>query len=280
MRYRGFGLEISSDFAIPGALARDGGATGPDLVIERSSASLGADAVESAPYRVHDGKLELTVPGVARYLLLNESQLLVDPEPSAEESDVSALLVASGIPMALWARGGILLHASGVIPAGSDRAVAIAGPRGSGKSTLANVMVAEGGRLLGDDSLWIVERNGVLFVTGLPGGIFAPNIAGNPRAFWPTEPAAQADRSLLGAIVVLDPARSETSLTQLRGSEAMAALLRHRHRPNVPSLLKLEQQRFGLIALLCAQVPVYALGGQPGPNSSVFAQIRDLVKAQ
>lgn len=263
LRYRGFGLEIDSAFAIPGAARSASDTAQPDLTITRSAAVLGPEAQAFPPYRQLGCQLELVVPGIASYRLDAADRLLVAPEPEAAGADVSALLIASGIPMALWARAGLVLHASGVIPAGRELAVAIAGTSGSGKSALARAMLEQGGSLVGDDTLWLREQSSMITASGLPGGIFGPDSSQSERPFWPVPSSAQADTASLAAIVVLDPAQPPGTPRRLTGALALAAILRHRHRPRVPALLGLEAERLAFTALLCAAVPVYALGGKP-----------------
>jgi hypothetical protein len=274
LHYHGFGLRIESDFVIPGAIDWSQAGTPSDLKISLGTTRLGPDAKVCAPYRRLDGKLELIVPGIASFLLESPGQLTVVPEASAKDEDVSALLIASGIPMALWARGGLLLHASGVIQPGEAQAIAIAGASGSGKSSLARMLVTHGSKLIADDSLWLREQHGELTVSGLPGGLFAPNNAARAeRTFWPVAAGAQSQAAQLGAIVILDPSLPPAAPLQLRGADALAALLRHRHRPRIPALLGIEAERLAFTALLCAQVPVYALGGEPEANAERLEHI-------
>lgn len=259
-RYCGFGLEIASDFAIPGAVDSADGTTAPELKIVHDSIGLDSSAVEHSPYRLHGDRLELAVPGVASYLLDRPDRLVVSPAAEASAVDVSALLIASGIPMALWACGGLVLHASGVVLPGCAQAVAIAGASGSGKSALARALVESGAKLLGDDALWLREVAGAIVGSGLSGGIFGQSAGPAERPFWPVGAPARASTAPLGAIAILDPSAPASAPQRLRGVEALGAVLRHRHRPRIPALLGLEAERLALTALLCARVPVYALG--------------------
>ena len=280
-RYCGFGLNIASDFAIPGAVEIAGGSAPPDLAIDLATTGLGPAAEDFPPYRRLGSQLELIVPGIARYLLASADRLLVHPEPDVDTHAVSALLIASGIPMALWARGGLVLHASGVMPVDSATAVAIVGASGSGKSALASALVEGGGRLVGDDSLWLREQGGgTITASGLPGGIFAPDTGQRERAFWPTSSSAQADAASLAAIIVLDPDQPAGPPQRLTGTAALTAVLRHRHRPRIPALLGIEADRLDLAVLLCGAVPVYALGNAPGALADRLNHIRGLALAK
>jgi hypothetical protein len=248
--YRGFGLNIASDFALPGAI-ECGKAGASDVTILSGPAQLGAEASSDPPYRLLNGQLHLAVTGIADYVLSSPGELIVEPQPGGSAEDVSALLIATGLPMALWAREGLVLHASGVILPGSNLAIAIAGPSGSGKSFLARALLERGARLVGDDALWLRQIGGKIVASGLPGGTFDQSAA---RRFHPVEPLRQAEAAQLGAIVYLT-GRNGT----LSSAAALATLLRHRHRPRIPALLGIEAERFALSALLCAKVPMYGL---------------------
>jgi hypothetical protein len=248
--YRGFGLSIAADFAIPGALEL-GQATASDLSVRSGPAQLGGEARSDPPYRLLGRQLQLTVAGTADYLLASPRELIVEPHSGAAAEDVSALLIATALPMALWARAGMVLHASGVVLPETDQAIALAGPSGSGKSVLARALLERGARLVGDDTLWLQQQGERIIASGLPGGTYDQSAA---RQFHPVPPAQQAESVPLGAIVYLtgEPGK-------LTGPAALAALLRHRHRPRIPALLGIEAERLALSALLCAKVPMYGL---------------------
>ncbi len=275
-RYRGFGLTITSPFPVPGALPTATSAAMVDLTITAGPARLGPAAQDSPPYRQLGTQLELAVPDIASYLLENPGRLTVEPQPGAKPADVSALLIATAIPMALWARGGLVLHASGIVPSGGNRTLALAGPSGSGKSALARGLIASGGKLVGDDSLWLCEGGGGINASGLPGGLFEPDAGQPERKFHPVTSNAQLDTAPLGAIIVLDPAAPSGPPLRLTGTAALTALLRHRHRPSIPALLGVEAERLALAALLCGQVPVYALGGAPEAVADRLNHLRAL----
>lgn len=248
--YRGFGLSIASDFAIPGAIEL-GDKTASDLTIRSGPAQLSAKARSDPPYRLLESQLQLNVTGIADYLLTSPSELIVEPQPGGSADDISTLLIATGLPMALWAREGLVLHASGVILPGSDHAIALAGPSRSGKSALARALLERGGQLVGDDTLWLRHRGDEIIASGLPSGTFDQSAG---RQFQPVSAAQRVENAPLGAIFFLT---GETG--KLTGPAALTALLRHRHRPRIPALLGIEAERLSPSALLCAKVPMYGL---------------------
>jgi hypothetical protein len=79
---------------------------------------------------------------------------------------------------------------------------------------------------------------------------------------------------------VLDLAAPLAEPQRLTGASALAALLRNRHRPRVPALLGLEGERLALAALLCAKVPMYALGRKAVAVDATVQQVLALSGAQ
>lgn len=261
--YSGFGLTIASELDIPGAAECREAAAPVDLTVRLQSVALPPDAALCPPYRQAGDMLELTVPGVGRYTLVGRSTLHVEPEPGVSPTDCSALLVASGLPMALWARGGLLLHASAAIWPGAAGCLAIAGPSKAGKSLLLEHLVKAGARCVADDSVWIREQDGGLIAAGLPGGTYSRSAPDRDRTFLPFAAAQSCGAAPLAGIVFLRPTAQPPGLVSLTGSNSVQTLLRHRHRPNVPHLLGTEAQAFVLCGLLCSQVPMYALNFDP-----------------
>ena len=91
----------------------------------------------------------LTVPNVARYLVRDGRQILVDPSPNAPERNVRLFLLGSALGILCHQRRLLPLHANAVVVGGG--AVAFAGHSGAGKSTLAAHFQREGYEVLCDD---------------------------------------------------------------------------------------------------------------------------------
>ncbi|MFM7378970.1 MAG: hypothetical protein ACKO1O_12725 [Erythrobacter sp.] len=269
-RYAGYGLSIESDFAIPGAVAvpLEGGP--PDITVTAGAAQIGPVDAASGPYRLSGASLLLEVPGVARYLARSASALEIAPDPTAAEQDVSALLVATGLPMLLWMRGGAVLHAAGVMMPGAGSAIAIAGASGSGKSRLARACLARGASLLGDDSLLLAGDCDGIVASGLPASLFGPVAGGGARDIHPVPSSQQAGPAPLGAVVVLCavPAEAPPNLERMSAVEALELLLQHAHRPRIPEILGRRPAMLAALAQCCRHTPVYRLD-IPGGRSSI-----------
>lgn len=263
--YRAFGLNIVSQFEIPGAIPV-GPSSRADIAVSAGSTAIDQVEATSGPYSRSGEALLFDAPGVARYLARSCGDLLVEPHSNSDPSEICALLIATALPMLLWMRGGVVLHAAGVVLPGTDQAIALAGPSGVGKSSLAQGLLGKGARIIGDDSLWLVRDQERAIANGLPGGCFLPQGQDEPRRFVPAAPLARAEAVQLKAMVVLrrcDQSRPP-ELRQLRQGEALEALLKQRHRPRIPAILGREAAAFHECVLLSRLLPIYQMESVDG----------------
>ena len=141
-------MNISSDFACPELRLSTGFADVHFHFGEISSLPEGS-ARGGIVFEVSPGKYLLNISGVARYLVSNGAEIVVDPAPAADVDAVRLFLLGSGMGALLHQRRVLPLHASAIVtPRG---AVVLAGPSGSGKSTLAAALVRRGFGVLADD---------------------------------------------------------------------------------------------------------------------------------
>lgn len=251
-----YGLSLSSPFALPGAGTTS--STRVDLTIVEGPATLPDAAQPRGPYRQLGAQIELTIPAAGRFLLTGPARLEVAPKPGVDPEVLAAYLVASGLPMLLWQRGGLLLHASGIELGG--KAIAIAGPSGVGKSTLARALLELGGRLIGDDTMWLADPDIPARAAGLNGGQFLRS--GSALRFDALPPQRRAEAKELDAVAILS--RGAPGRSRLRPIEAVQALLKLRHRPAVPTMLGRDGAVLAHCTRLAAGVPVIALGLEEG----------------
>lgn len=274
----GYGLTISTALPLPGLGAADGPCPQePDIWI--SDAALPAPVAQGdGPYRLVDDGLLFTAPGVGRYLARAGRVLLVDADPGADPDMVTGLLIATALPMLVWQRGGVLLHAASVLLPGRLGAVAIAGASGSGKSTVAAALLEAGGSLIADDSCWLRADGAMVSASGLPGGLFRRDLTGEARRFLPIAPARQCVSAPLAAIIVLDgtPA-ADGDDRRLSRETALAALLRHRHRPRIPAMLGQDADVFRACVLHSGQVPTYGCRPKDDERPGSLQDIIDFI---
>lgn len=234
----------------------DGPAT---ITVELGTVQAWAAAIVDAPYRVASvDRLEFEMPGLAIYTCVDRSRIIIDAAPGADAQHLAEMLIATALPALLWARGGIVLHAAAAIFPGSQSAVAVAGASGAGKSTWLAQALAAGARIVADDALHLQVADDLVTASGLPGGWFQRyGPRESERRFQAVSSAQQCMQAPLGTLTVLDHGKTET----MSGTDAVVALLRHRHRPRVPGLLGLDLQVLSDIGRISQLLQVFR--GQP-----------------
>jgi hypothetical protein len=201
--YRAFGLNIASEFDIPGGVRFDLPVSNADIIIRSGDTSIGEAEATNGPYTRIGQALLFDAPGIARYYAPSPRQLYIEAYHGGDARQIGELLIATALPMLLWMRGGIVLHAAGIVPAGMDWAIAIAGPSGIGKSTLAAGLIETGAKLVGDDSLWLTLRGNKPVVSGLSVTLFKSGNSASPRTEIEIPAQSRIEGARLAAIIAL-----------------------------------------------------------------------------
>ena len=146
--YTAFGLTISSCIALPELLK---GAGSPDVRIAYGAVpeALAGAVRKGVRYEAAPGKLLLIVDGVARFLVREGKEIVVERHTDVHDDDIRLFLLGSVFGALLHQRGVLALSASAVdIGTGG---VVFLGKHGVGKSTLAAAFHANGYSVLADD---------------------------------------------------------------------------------------------------------------------------------
>lgn len=251
-----WGIGIASEIALPGAMASP--ADHPaEIIVAFGDAPAWQPRTSSAPYRIEDAdRFEVAVPGVARFTCLARRRVLVAPAPTAGTGAIAAMLIATVLPALLWARGEFLLHGAAAIRPGASRGTIVAGASGSGKSTLLRHATAVGRHAIGDDSVCLRMVSGLVTASGLPGGSWRGPADGD-RNFIPVAAGQQRSEAPVRRLILLEPDLS--GRRRLRGADAAAALLRHRHRPRIAALLGTEPGFLPSIARFADMLDIVAI---------------------
>jgi hypothetical protein len=256
--WQGFGLRIRSAFALPGAVQANDSDREPDIEIVQGAPPPWDETRVSGPYRSASADLfEFTMPTVARFACLDRRRILVDPAPDVDPMQLSEMLIATVLPALLWARCEITLHASAFVLDGGTQGVAVAGASGSGKSTALARALAMGAGQVADDAICLRMQDDAVTVSGLAGGYFERMRGREGRIFRPTPGQQCRSACLLGALLVLTP--SGGPARRLSGMEAIQALLVHRHRPRIASLLGIEAALLPTMASIARSMPIIAV---------------------
>ena len=253
-----YGLCIRSTIALPGAVASTNRSRAPDVEIVEGITPVWDAARAWGVYRVASpDRFEIAVPGVARFTCLDRRRIVVDPIAGADRAHIADMLIATVLPALLWARGEVVLHAAAFLLPGASHAIAVAGVSGSGKSTALAHALTIGARQVADDSVRVGLSEQGAVASGLSGGYFERIDDRGGRIFRAVPPEQVGDACPLGALLVLTP--DVTTPHRLSGADAIAALLRHRHRPRIAALLGTEPTLLPVIAAIARTLPIVAI---------------------
>jgi hypothetical protein len=246
----GFRQTIDATFPVPGTVASRA-IVKPERQI-RIRETRPHDNAGAPLYARAEQTLVFSAPGVATYRCRLDSIELA-PCPQASRDEVIGLLLATALPATQWLQGKYVLHAAGVVLAGADEALAIVGPSGAGKSFLAAQLLAQGARLLGDDSLALELTDAGVMASGLPGGLYRRIDQGAARRFDAVLPGQSVESAPLGAIIVLGDGDERIELNQ---TAALEQLIANQHRPRIPAALGRVGVLLAQAAAIAQQVPV------------------------
>lgn len=235
----GFGVPIATEIALPGSVPADAPVR-PLLEVAVGALPSWEAVREWGPYRVRDADLfDFTMPGVARYSIVDRRRIVVAPEPGTDEEAVGGMLAATALPALFWARGEIMLHAAAAASLRS-RGRLLLGQSGAGKSTVLARALDRGASVVADDSVRVWMEGERVMAAGLPGALALRAHAGlnapRRRVEVPVDRRLRACEIVSGHVIVPEGEAPR----RLRGPEGVAALLWHRHRPRILRLLGTE----------------------------------------
>lgn len=117
-------------------------------------AALGDPIGEGVLYQASANQFLLKLDHIARYLVQNGNEIIVQPAPDALASDVRVFMLGAGFGALLHQRELLVLHASGIRT--ETGAVLFCGHSGVGKSTLLGELLNRGYPMMVDDVCGVV----------------------------------------------------------------------------------------------------------------------------
>jgi hypothetical protein len=151
-----FGLTIQSEIPLPQAPATNGV---PQVVARLGKVEKpggGSDAWRT--YAIEGETLRVFWRGVGTFKIRAGAEVVIEPEPDAEEAMIQLYLLGPALNIVLHQRGFLVLHASVVSIDGL--VVSFLGEKGWGKSTTAAALNMRGHALVADDILAVVPSYG------------------------------------------------------------------------------------------------------------------------
>jgi hypothetical protein len=278
--YAVHGLVLGCEFALPelDAVRREPPLR-PDVRIALAElpADPGPIAGQVIFFHADGGNGTLAVPGVARYLVRDGHEVLIEPERGADPSHVRLFLLGSVMGHICHQRGSLPLHASAVAVDGA--AIAFVGHPGAGKSTLAAHCLACAPASLMADDILVVSSDRVGYPLAHPG---MPSLklwrdalellgrgAGDLRPDWlraekfhlpMSERLGQSPLPLIRVYVLEDdPKAGAARIEAIGGAAAAAALIAYTYRVEHLNSAAQRPPHFAISARLAGNVAVRRL---------------------
>ena len=236
--------------------------------------------------------LLLTVDRIARYLVTNGRDIVIDRHPAATDADVLLYLLGSAMGALFHQRDDLVLHGSAIDIGRS--AVGFLGTSGAGKSTLAAAFRQRGYPVLTDD-LCVVRSTGdgalhaqpglaqmklwddALERLAIPAASLARVGAGLDKRAVPVDTGFSQRALPLSRLYVLGSRDADAiELTPLEGSQRFMALMDHTFRSSYLAGLGVRASHFRRVVATAQATPVIAVR-RPESSSSVGQLVARLV---
>lgn len=169
-QYTAYGLNFESAFPLPELTPHRNGK--PDITINYGEVppALPFPSGNGLAWQSAPGKMLLTIRDVARYLIIENREIIIQPFPRVEEYSVRIFLLGSVLGALLHARRLLVLHSSVIQTRGG--AALFMGRSGAGKSTLLGAFLKRGYAMMADDKAGIIVNSGGI-AEAMPGFPYA-----------------------------------------------------------------------------------------------------------
>ena len=273
--YGVYGLHLRSSVALPfNRLPNTADTNAADVTIRlgtvpRELPTAPGPCRRRALWEARRGAFLMKYEGVARYLVTNGRDVLVEPWGGSDD-DIACIFAGSPLTALLQQRGMATFHAAAVQTA--DGAALLLGDSGDGKSSLAAALVERGYALVADDVAAVVVRGNL--ATALPGftnlrlwkatldkmGVAhraRSRVRGTLEKYW--VPAAHfCSESLpVSAALVLTPQnRPDIRIESMAPGQAFRMLDRHAHRRHLMDAMGQRPAHFRAATAIARDLPV------------------------
>lgn len=272
-RYKLFGLCIAAELELPELVpALDNRSA--DVAIRLGALPDGLATTSGA--WMAGAAMVLNIPDVARYLISDGRDILVEALAGASERNVRLFLLGSAFGALLHQRGLLPLHANAIEIDG--RAIGFLGHSGAGKSTIAAWFHDRGHPILADDVCVVTfgEDGRPLAHPGIPrfrlwrdaverrGGdadAYQRSFDGMDKYDVPTSLAPTQDAIALGRLYVLgklEPDAASPPIRRLSGVAAVDALIANTYRGFYLRMMGGAARHATACIALARAVPIYA----------------------
>lgn len=271
-KYQVFGLNVVSEIDLPELTLSD--FSKADLHIRKGKVPpLMKDYVDRGTfYYAAPGRFLFSMDSVAKYMVKQGEEIIIEREKDALDSEVKLFLTGSVFGAMLLQRGYTPLHGCAISK--DDQALIICGKSGAGKSSLAAEFIQQGYYLLADDISVIdiqdklpIVRKGIqllklwedtvktLHIDTGPGDKLRPSLNKYRKSY---EDKATPACTILGAIVLLDTKNSPGfSVEELFGVDKFNCLRSNIYRGIYIEPLDASENIFVTLSRLLEKVRVF-----------------------
>jgi len=291
--YQISGLRVRSEVPLRGSIACEAQASDDIRIRLDTVPDALHDVVAAGPnWQFAPPDFLMEVPGTVRLLVKSGTEIVVEPARGSSVEDAAVFIAGTGLAVALYQRGALILHASAVSRRG--RSFAFCGASGAGKSTLAALLCLQGGCMMISDDVTVVDfhegearpradaRELRLWEDMIELLDLGAQRRGTVRSmlskYHVEAPVPRADTvAPLGGIYLLEtlPQGSEPQIAPVPLAEAAALLDGNLYRRALSMRLAARPACFARLAQLLARVPVYRLRRPIGApdNAAVIARL-------
>jgi hypothetical protein len=214
----------------------------------------------------------LHVPGIARYLVSDGKEVLVEPAEGALALDVRAYLLGTVFAVLCHQRGLLPLHASAVSWEGN--VIAFLGHAGEGKSSLAAHLARRGFSVVSDDiclidargegpamvipaAPWLKLWRASLDHLGLPAEGLEPVFSEDDKYRFPIEQTLE--RQPIRKLIFLERREGATEMREVTPLRALPLLVNLTHQAYLLGASGKREENFLLCGRVAAQADAYRL---------------------
>jgi hypothetical protein len=258
--YTAYGLNIASCISCP---ELSPGSGTPDVIIRYGDLSQSLDTTrdKSNAYEANPDHLLFSIDGVAKYMVSQGREILIDRAAKAEDSEVRLFLLGSAFGALLFQRGLLPLHGSAI-------------DSGLGKSTLAGLFRNRGYRIVADDVcvVSLTEDGSPIIFSGYPqlklGMDVAKELSDNPETLPRIHPKVEKVSLLLQEEFCPEPlplhrlyvletdTNSKLNLEPLKGVEKLTAIINNTYRLGFIEGLGIKASHFEQCVAVAKQTPL------------------------
>jgi hypothetical protein len=269
--YTAYGLNISSCIPCP---ELSPGSGPPDVTVRYGVVPKFLDSTrdKGPAYEANPDQVLFSIDGVAKFMVSQGKEILIERAATAEDSEVRLFLLGSAFGALLFQRGLLPLHGSAIEVHG--RSVVILADCGLGKSTLAGVFHNRGYRILADDVCVVsmTEDGSPVILPGYPqlklGMDAARKLGKDPESLPRIHPREEKIGLLLQEEFCRDPlplsrlyvletsSNGEFDLEPLKGVEKLTAIINNTYRLGFLKGLGVKASHFKQCVAVAKQAPL------------------------